>query len=248
MDLDTLLGPTLPLGDAELRAIAISGAVGTASLGGTSGALGNALDASLLQRLRQWSDAVLCAAGTVRSEDYSGVRLSKRAQAERLRESRPPLPPIATLSGSLDLDPRGAFFAEASVPPLIFTAREHSGSARARGFARAGAELFYLDDLTARGVVRRLRALGYPRISCEGGPRLYGDLLAARAIDVFHLTLAPFFGPRVERPLVEGPPGEATRWTLEQAYRHPDSTLFLRYRRAATEKGIKEPGLGTMIG
>ena len=47
---------------------------------------------------------------------------------------------------------------------------------------------------------------------------------------------------------IVAPPGEATRWTLEQAYRHPDSTLFLRYRRAATEKGRKEPGLGTMIG
>ncbi|MBC3185432.1 pyrimidine reductase family protein [Corynebacterium sp. zg-331] len=233
MDIDALLGHHAPLGSPETRAIAISTPTGSCTLHGTSGALGNALDTALLMRLRQWADVVFCGAATIRDEDYAGVTLDTEATRCRQAEGRAALPPIATISASLDFDPASRFFTDASVPPLIFTSREHHDTERAATIRRAGARLFFLEDPQPARVIDHLRALGYPRIVCEGGPGMYGRLLEAGLIDVFHLTLAPLLTSRVERALVEGASAEPHRWRLEHTFAHPDSTLFLRYRRAA---------------
>ncbi|KQB85449.1 pyrimidine reductase family protein [Corynebacterium oculi] len=231
--MESLLGPQLPLSVPENRAIAISTPTGSCTLHGTSGALGNPTDAALLARLRQWSDAVLCGASTVRSEDYAGVALSAEAAEQRRGEGRAPLPPIATMSASLDLDPASRFFTHADVSPLVFTVPDHRGTPRAQALHRAGARLFFLPNPRPSRVLAELHRLGYPRVVCEGGPSVYGELLSARLIDVFHLTLAPFLTSSVERALVNGDPAEPQRWLLEHTFAHPDSTMFLRYRRAA---------------
>lgn len=231
--MDSLLGSQRPLSVPETRAIAITTPTGSCTLHGTSGALGNPTDAALLMRLRQWADVVFCGAATVRSEDYAGVCLPAEAAAQRRDEGRAPVPPIATLSASLDFDPASRFFTETSAAPLIFTTRDHRGTPRARSLGNAGARLFFLPDLRPALVLAQLRKLGYPRISCEGGPTLYGALLGEQLIDVFHLTLAPFLTSRVERALVDSSASGAQRWHLEHTFTHPDSTLFLRYRRAS---------------
>ncbi|WPF65215.1 MULTISPECIES: pyrimidine reductase family protein [unclassified Corynebacterium] len=233
VNMESLLGPLNPLSSPETRAIAISTPTGSCTLHGTSGPLGNPTDAALLMRLRQWSDAVFCGAATIRSEDYAGVELSPEASAQRHAEGRTTLPPIATLSASLDFDPASRFFTQTSTPPLIFTSPDHRGTSRARTLDRAGARLFFLTDLHPTRVIAELRRLGYPRIVCEGGPGVYGELLREQLIDVFHLTLAPFLTSRVERGLVDSGSAEAQRWHLEHTFAHQDSTLFLRYRRAA---------------
>ncbi|AWB84135.1 dihydrofolate reductase family protein [Corynebacterium liangguodongii] len=216
-----LIGPQLPPEHRELRAIAVSTLFGAFAREGTSGALGNDTDSALLLALREWADCVLVGAGTVRREGYKAPRGA-----------------VAVVSRSLDFDTTSDFFS--GTPPLIIAAREAlSDPALAPARARlraAGAQLVDAASGSARDVVAALHARGLNRIVCEGGPSLYSALLAADAIDVFHLTVDPSVGPLdgTHLPALGGAEGDGglRRFTLEAVARTDDSMLFCRYRRS----------------
>ena len=46
-------------------------------------------------------------------------------------------------------------------------------------------------DLAGEAIVRALANRGLPRVLCEGGPRLFGQLLAAGLVDELCLTVSP---------------------------------------------------------
>ena len=77
---------------------------GTAAVGGRVGALSTAPDQTLFRRMRQIADVVVVGAETVRREGYGAVRLSEEAQAQRGRQGRSPIPPLAVVSRSLAFD------------------------------------------------------------------------------------------------------------------------------------------------
>jgi len=79
----TIIGPTLPPDQPEVRAVAISSLTGSLTLDGVSGGLGNELDRQLLLALRDWADVVLVGAGTVRAEGYTGNRAKEIAVVTR---------------------------------------------------------------------------------------------------------------------------------------------------------------------
>ena len=83
----------------------VASADGAAALNGRSGGLGGPADRLLFQVLRSLSDVILVGAGTARAEKYRPARPSPGLAA--LRQGRPPTPPIAVVSASLDLDPDG---------------------------------------------------------------------------------------------------------------------------------------------
>jgi riboflavin biosynthesis pyrimidine reductase len=83
--------------------------------------------------------------------------------------------------------------------------------------------------------IRALRAAGRRAILTEGGPHLFGELLAARLVDQLFLTLSPVLAGRAaggsQVGLVEGAallPGADHRARLLSA-RRGGSHLFLRY-------------------
>lgn len=78
-----IIGPTLPPGEPEIRAVAVSSLTGSVTLDGVSGDLGNDLDRELLLALRDWADVVLVGAGTVRAEGYTGQRAKQLAVVSR---------------------------------------------------------------------------------------------------------------------------------------------------------------------
>ncbi|MDO5374511.1 MAG: pyrimidine reductase family protein [Corynebacterium glutamicum] len=230
VDILELIGPLPSVSTPELRAIVVTAINGSTTINGTSGQLGNSTDTELLLALRRWSDVVLVGSSTVKAENYGGVKVSPEIQKQRLNQGQEAIPPIAVMSGSLNFDVDTRFFLEAEVPPIIIT--DNSDQTKQQRLVDAGAQVIEVETLTAEVGVEKLRSLGYARIDCEGGATLYGQMLAADLVDVWHHTIDPTLSGSVERPTVKGGDDAPRRFTLEHVFVDDDSTLFLRYKRA----------------
>ncbi|ANE04178.1 pyrimidine reductase family protein [Corynebacterium crudilactis] len=229
IDVTELIGPLSPVSTPEFRTIVVTALNGSTTINGTSGQLGNATDTELLLALRRWSDVVLVGSGTIKAENYGGVQLSPEIQRERIAQGQEAVPPIAVMSGSLNFDVNTRFFQEPDVKPIIIT--DNTDADKQQPLVEAGARIVVVEELTAEGSVDKLRSLGFARIDCEGGANMYGQMLAADLIDVWHHTIDPMLSGSVERPTVKGGDGTPRRFVLEHVAADEDSTLFLRYKR-----------------
>src|SRR5262245_7878106 len=93
-----------PAGPCWVLANMVGGLDGTAAVAGRVGGLSGSTDAELFRRLRTVAAVVLVGASTVRAERYGPVRLPAALRAEREAAGRPPVPRLAVVSASLDLD------------------------------------------------------------------------------------------------------------------------------------------------
>lgn len=202
----------------------VSSADGAVSVDGKSDALGGAGDQLVFGVLRQLAEVVLAGAGTVRSEDYRGAR--------KPTVGRDAPPPIAVVTGSADLDPGSRLFTDTAVPPIVLTV-ESAPAERRRRLADAGADVAVLDRLTPDALLAALAERGLHRVLCEGGPTLFGQLVAADAVDELCLTLAPLLVGGEAGRISHGPDGTPPRGMALAAALHEDGALFLRYRRHA---------------
>jgi riboflavin biosynthesis pyrimidine reductase len=207
-----------------IRVNFVSSVDGAASVDGTSGALGSDADKQLFGVLRELADVVLVGAGTVRAEDYRGARHNTRGRAAP--------PPIAVVTGSADLDPGSRLFTDTRVPPIVLTLATAPADHRAR-LAAAGADVALLDGLTPDALLAELARRGLHRVLCEGGPSLFGDLVAADAVDELCLTLAPVLAGGTAGRIARGPEGSAARSLTLAGVLQAQDTVLLRYRRAA---------------
>jgi len=159
---------------------------------GRSGSINTGADRDVFGLLRALCDVVLVGAGTARVEGYR--RAIVEAPWRHLRQSRPAHPTMAVVSRSGD------------VPPGLSRAREDSGEVLLITCQGAGDEAIDLARSTlGRGHVLvegdasvdlaaaldSLAARGLPRVLCEGGPHLMGDLTASGRLDELCLTIAP---------------------------------------------------------
>jgi riboflavin biosynthesis pyrimidine reductase len=92
-----------------------------------------------------------------------------------------------------------------------------------------------MDAIPAETLLAFLESRGYRLVLSEGGPSIFGQLLAARLVDEVFLTLAPQLagrGPAVDRlSLVEGAAlGSGAAWARLQSVLRSDDHLFVRYR------------------
>lgn len=227
--LTRLIGPDSPHDKPWVRLILVSTVHGSATLNGTSKQLGNDLDSQLLMGLRDWADVVLVGSATVKAEGYGGT------PSRPVRQSPAP---IAVLSRSLDLDPQSAFFTSAHTPPIIACPSSSLTNpelqSRRRALVNAGAQLLDCGDGSAGNVLSSLRASGYLKVSCEGGPSVYSSLIESQLFDQLYLTIDPHVGSYVEQTVVRYLKGSdstttALRLHLEHSEADDDSTVFLRY-------------------
>lgn len=167
----------------------VSSADGAATHSGLSGGLSGAGDKRHFELLRRVSDVVLVGAGTVRAEGYGPMRVSDASAQWRAKQGMAEHPVFAIVSGRLDLDPRSPIFTDAPVRPVVVTTARAAGIGRFEGIADAlvAGDGPYIDVPT---MIAGLRARGLTRILCEGGPTLFGSLLAADAVDELYLTIA----------------------------------------------------------
>ncbi|ALC06086.1 hypothetical protein CDES_08465 [Corynebacterium deserti GIMN1.010] len=229
VNISELIGPLSPVNTPELRAIVVSALNGSTTVDGTSGNLGNATDTALLLALRRWSDVVLVGSATVKAENYGGVIISTEDQQARQAAGQRPIPPVAVVSGSLNFDVSTRFFTESAVSPIIVT--DNKDTSKHVPLLEAGAEILLVEKLTARDIADKLRAEGYARVTCEGGPSLFAQVIDAGVVDVWHHTLDPTLSGSVEHPLVRGGSTTPHRFALDHIHADPDGTVFLRYKR-----------------
>lgn len=211
----------------------VAGLDGSASVGGRVGALSTDADARLFRALRALADVVLVGAATVRAERYGPVVLPDELVHERVEAGRSPVPRLAVVSRSLDLDETIGMFADASpdAPPLVLTgagadAERRAGAARHAEVVVAGER-----EVELAAALGALADRGLTTVLCEGGPHLLGELVAADLLDELCLTIAPMMGgdplPVAVAPTLAPPTAFVLRH-LAQA----DGTVFLRYVRA----------------
>jgi riboflavin biosynthesis pyrimidine reductase len=201
-----------PKGRPLVRVNMISTLDGATSFGGRSGGLGGPADKLLFSVLRSLADVVMVGAGTVRAERYGPVKLPAEVQRIRQARGQRPLPPIAVVTHSLNLNWESRLFQEGDPRPIVIV----PGNTSAAALAQAGRTA---DVLTAgAGAVDLASALaalaerGVRHALCEGGPKLNTSLAAASLVDDLCLTLSPKLAGSVGDTLLGGWLGSGGRW------------------------------------
>jgi 5-amino-6-(5-phosphoribosylamino)uracil reductase len=196
---------------------------GAVTVDGRSSGLGSEADRRVFGVLRELAEVVLVGAGTVRAEDYRGARMPTRGTATP--------PPIAVVTGSADLDPGARLFTDTRIPPIVLTGPDAPAERRA-ALTAAGAEVVVLDPLSPAAVLDELGRRRLHRVLCEGGPRLFGDLVAADLVDELCLTVAPVLAAGDAGRIAVGPPGSPGRPLRLVGALEDDGVLLLRYARS----------------
>jgi len=196
-----------------------------------SGTLSGRTDQQVFTLLRSLCDLVLVGAGTTRVEGYQPVRPEELRTELRTRLGLTPVPTLAVVSRSLDLDP---VLVRGGIASTVVITTESSPLDVRRRIAEVASVIVAGEvDVDLRHAVEELSGLGFQRMLCEGGPSLMRDLLAAEVVDELCLTIEPLLvaGSRLritDGGALEPPQGMVLRHLLEA-----DSVLFARYTRPA---------------
>lgn len=203
----------------------VATADGRGALEGSTRPLGGEDDTDLLLELRAIADAVLIGTGTLRAEGYDRLLRAEERRARRIAAGFAEDPVAVLLSRRFDIPWEAGLFQSPEQPVLIYT-----GVAGTPPDVPAPVEVVVLDDPTPAAALADLRARGVRALACEGGPTLFGALVAGGLVDELFLTIAPLLtGDESEPTIVSGgklaqPVGMELLWTLSSG-----SELLLRY-------------------
>lgn len=167
----------------------VASADGAISVEGRTKALSTEADHHVFHYLRSLADVILVGAQTVRAEGYGPPRISEARQAERVGRGQAPVPRIAVVTGSLDLDWGSKLFTASPTRPLVVTTE----SAEVPDEARAVADVVVAgaSRVSMPAALQALGGHGVATVLCEGGPTLNGVLAADDLIDELCLTVYP---------------------------------------------------------
>jgi riboflavin biosynthesis pyrimidine reductase len=205
----------------------------------------NEADRFIMGLLRAYADAVVVGAGTMRAEggralwtpefifpaaasDYQELRRARK------REATPRLV-IVTARGNLNPGDRSL-----QAGALVLTT--DGAASGLRKVLPAATEVRAItagDRVDVQAIFDVLRADGLQTILTEGGPKLFGQMVAADRVDELFVTLAPgLSGQKGDQSfgLIHGMDfGRSPKWARLLSVRRHESHLFLRYalRRAA---------------
>src|SRR5699024_949054 len=208
----------------------VAGLDGTAAIDGKVGALSTEVDQNLFRQMRQIADVVLVGAETVRKEGYGLVRLSDEAKAQRVAEGKPPTPPVAVVTGSLNLNWNLKLFKEAPehAPTMIITTNSADPQRVAEAKKHATVVIAGEDRVEPAAALQALAERGHQVVLCEGGPTLLGEFVAAQRLDELCLSIAPVMGGD-NLPVGIMPDGGGVYHFELQSVMGEAHTLFLRY-------------------
>jgi riboflavin biosynthesis pyrimidine reductase len=150
----------------------------------TSRDLTNPQDLSLLLLLRALSDVLLVGANTARVENYRAPK--KREEFAFLDR---PTPTLAIVSSSLDFDLTSSLFHGGEQKTIVINAGSNEPTSELLSVAKV-VQVLNEGDFGTR-LIATLSDLGFHKVTCEGGPRLLSQLLAAKVIDEYDLTISP---------------------------------------------------------
>ena len=201
---------------------------------------GSEADRFVMGLLRACADAVLVGSGTMLASPqgtWRPERVYPSAAGEfaelRRRRGRPKWPTVVFVTAGCSLDPGHPALQEQAI--VLTTER---AAVDLRVSVPAASEVIAVnegDHVDLDQGLACLRERGHSLILSEGGPRLFGSLLASGLVDDLFLTMSPLLAGRAEQPrlaLVEGSeflPDETIAMRLLSVRRH-ESHLFLRQR------------------
>lgn len=214
-------------------------------------------DRFVMGLLRATADAVLVGAGTVRASrtrDWTpgGAHPPSAEAYRRWREQLglAAAPTLVVVTATGDIARGSGSFAGRDQPVIVVTTER--GAARLREFEHSdGVGVVALgagDRVPVGALLNLLGARGFRLILSEAGPTVFGELLAAGAVEELFLTLAPRVAGRAEQSprlgLVEGtafPPTTAP-WARLRSVMRSANHLFLRYEvlRGQRQMGATE--------
>jgi riboflavin-specific deaminase-like protein len=213
----------------------VASADGAATVSGRSAGLSSPADKKVFALGRDLADVVLVGAGTALAEGYHGVKRTEVRTERRARLGLSPIPPVAVVTGRGSIPPSSSLITAAVVPTIVLTS-EASPVTWRKELADAGAEVVVAgeDRVEMELVVSALTDRELLRVCCEGGPTLFGDLVAEELVDQLCLTVAPkLTGAGAVRITAGRPAGEPMDLVLDSVL-SDEGFLMLRYRRAAS--------------
>ena len=204
----------------------------------------NEADRFVMGLLRAFADAVLVGAGTVRAEGARALWTpeyvfpvsadSFRALRQTLKREGAPRLVIVSARGELDPSYR-ALQAGALVLTTVNAVAHLPGRLPSVTEVRAVSDT---DRIDVNEILDLLQADGYQRILSEGGPGLFGQLVANDRVDELFLTVSPVLvGQKGDRSfgLVHGVDFDRVpKQGRLVSVRRQGSHLFLRYRWEGT--------------
>ncbi|MET9231836.1 dihydrofolate reductase family protein [Lentzea sp. NPDC003310] len=190
----------------------VSSVDGAVSVDGRSGGLGSPADRKIYLLGRELADVVLVGSSTVLAEGYRGARRAK------------PLP-IAVVTARGSLTPDLPLFTDTAVPPIVITTEAARMPSLPADVIIAGET-----EVDLRVAVTELASRGLHRINLEGGPRLFGSMVAEGLVDGLNLTVAPVLAVGDAGRIAHGPVVPPVDLALASVLR-ADDVLLLRYQR-----------------
>jgi riboflavin biosynthesis pyrimidine reductase len=182
----------------------------------------------VFQALRSLADVIVVGAGTAREEGYGPARLGPDLRRRRTERGQAPLPPIAVVTRSGNLDWSSPFFTDAEARPIVLTSKSVDRGVLDRGGEVADFVMVGDERVDPALALDELHRRGFRSVLLEGGPGLNADVLDAKRMDELCLTFSPRLvggsGPRVfAGPELPRPVGVEVLQLLEE-----DGFLFLR--------------------
>jgi riboflavin biosynthesis pyrimidine reductase len=164
---------------------------GAIAVDGRSGHLGGPDDKLVFHALRAIADVVMAGAGTVRAERYGPARPTEPQRIARRARGQDDVPTIAVVTRSLDLDLSSSLFTTEGPTPIVITCDASPADRRRQVAEHADVIVAGHDDVDLTVALEELAGRGAGVVTCEGGPRLNGDLIAADLVDEWDLTVSP---------------------------------------------------------
>jgi len=223
---------------------------GVASLGITDGTDSTKLGASsradryLMALLRATADVVVIGAGNLRATPghqwvpaaVAGDHAAVINEYRTARHGSPEPPPLVVVSASGDLPEHVALDEPATSTAVLTSASRAAHVRRAHPLVQV-IEAGTAGLMDGAAVVAAVGSgFGSGLMLCEGGPSLFGSLLAARAVQELFLTVSPRIAGREHH---QPRPGIVNAWAADPealrratlgSVRRSDDHLFLRYR------------------
>ncbi|MGB6276581.1 MAG: dihydrofolate reductase family protein, partial [Rhodococcus sp. (in: high G+C Gram-positive bacteria)] len=193
-----------------VRGSFVSSIDGASSVDGISGGLSSHADKAMFRIQRELTDLVVIGSGTAKAENYFGVRSDQELEARRRAQGLSAVPPIVITT---DAAPKTKTKALESAGAVVI----HAGTSR----------------VNVKLALTSLSRLGFVRILCEGGPKLFGSMLAEDLVDDVCLTLSPsLVGGRAGR-IADWDGAAASAMSLAHVLVAEDGTLLTRWVRQA---------------
>lgn len=212
----------------------------------------NSADRFIMGLLRSSADAVIVGAGTVHDVSPNGLWTPEYVypDAKHLYAGyrvntlqKPAYPLLVVVSGSGRLELERAIFRTAAMRTVVVTTAAGRDELTRRGVAAlSSVEVHALDSrgggIAAGAMLQLLQSqFGVKTLLHEGGPTLFGQFLAAGAVDELFLTVSPQIAGRKAdstRPAivqgVEFAPDSAPQFEIVSVKENA-AYLYLRYRR-----------------